>query len=359
MNRLRSIQRLRAVAALSVALFHACQWSGLDFAVGAAGVDVFFVISGLVLWLAAAERAPTPLAFLKARMRRVAPLYWLITLAVAALALWQPRAMSVAHFAWPHLILSLLFVPHNDPVGDAFPMLASGWTLTYEAFFYLLMALALGAPRDRRFQIVSLSLLTASILGLGYHHLYPLLANPLLLEFLAGIWLARRLTRGDLNRLHPRWGGGMIALGAAALAALQIGGVRDDFWRPFLWGPPAVLVVAGALKLEVSGRIDSGWATGWLEGLGDASYSLYLCQLPAITVCAWLTRGWPAFVRAPLDLAVAVAAGLICYRLIERPLGGVSQSARVGGDADAMNRHGCGLGPPEQKPLAAVDADLA
>ena len=66
MNRLRSIQRLRAVAAISVALFHACQWSGLDLAVGAAGVDIFFVISGLVLWSAVEARPVAPAAFLAA-----------------------------------------------------------------------------------------------------------------------------------------------------------------------------------------------------------------------------------------------------------------------------------------------------
>ena len=83
MRRLASIQILRAAAALSVALFHACQWSQIDFAVGAAGVDVFFVISGFVLWTACETRPITPGAFLLARAQRILPLYWIATLAVA------------------------------------------------------------------------------------------------------------------------------------------------------------------------------------------------------------------------------------------------------------------------------------
>jgi exopolysaccharide production protein ExoZ len=360
MNRLRSIQRLRAVAALGVTLFHACQWSGLDFAVGAAGVDMFFVISGLVLWSAALTRPQSPGAFLVARFARVAPVYWLVTLAVAVLALWRPQAMPVAHFAPSHLILSLLFIPHDDPVGDAFPMLASGWTLTYEAFFYLVFALTLAVPKDRRFQVMSLALLTTSLLGFGYHALYPLLANPMILEFLGGIWLARRLSGGLFSRGNPIWGYAMIAMGALVLIALQVGDVRDDFWRPLLWGPPSILIVAGSVKLELMQGLGRGRFGRALERLGDASYSLYLCQLPVITVCAWLTRGQPALLRVSLGAAVAVLAGLACYWLIEKPIGRMIGSAGGGGrHADPLDRHRGRLGPPEQEALAAVDADLA
>ncbi len=364
MKRLGSIQRLRAVAALSVALFHACQWSGVDFAVGAAGVDIFFVISGFVLWTAAEGAAITPGAFLKARFTRVAPLYWLATLAVTALALWWPKAMSVAHFEPIHLALSLLFIPHNDPIGDAFPMLASGWTLTYEAFFYVAFAIALAGPRETRLRTLSCIVLICSLLGFGYHVLFPLGANPILLEFLIGVGLARLWKAGDIRGLKPRWGWGAIALGTMMFAGLQIGGVRDDFWRPFLWAPPATLIVLGALKLEAAGRLKFSRIGRALEGLGDASYSLYLCQLPVICVAAFLTLGLSPWIRVPLSFGFAVVAGLVCYRWVERPI--ARAPPRVGSalaarrlQALAMHRHGRGLGPPEQEALTAVDPDLA
>jgi exopolysaccharide production protein ExoZ len=111
----------------------------------------------------------------------------------------------------------------------------------------------------------------------------------MLLEFLAGAALARLWIRGRFARLPVAAGWGLIALGLAILAALQIGGLRDDFLRPFVWGPPAAMIVAGALKLEADGRVGAGPVARALVALGDGSYSLYLVQAPAIAAFASLT----------------------------------------------------------------------
>ena len=357
MNKLASIQILRAAAALSVVLFHAGQWSHLDFAVGAAGVDLFFVISGFVLWRACETRPPTPAAFLRARAGRILPLYWIVTLAVAGAALALPKALPIVLPERRHLVLSLLLLPHTDPAGGPFPLLPTGWTLTYEAFFYLAMALALAAPKDRRLQILSGLLLAASLIGFAYHGWYTLLANPMLLEFLAGVGLARLWAERRLERLPRAWGPALIAAGVAALAVCQVSGLRDDFLRPFVWGPPAVLIVAGALKLEADRRIGAGPLVRALVAEGDASYSLYLVQAPAIAVFAWLTPAWPAALRAPLAFAIALAIGWICYRLVEQPLRW--SAGRLHHLPAAHRRRGGGLRPAEQEALAAVDPDLA
>jgi len=53
-----SIQYLRAAAALGVVAFHAAQRAGIDLRTGAAGVDVFFVISGVIIWVVTQARRP-------------------------------------------------------------------------------------------------------------------------------------------------------------------------------------------------------------------------------------------------------------------------------------------------------------
>lgn len=357
MKPLASIQILRAAAALAVVLFHALQWSHMDFAVGAAGVDVFFVISGFVLWGATQARPSSPGAFLRARAERVVPMYWIVTLATAAAALWRPGALPIIHPRAGHLVLSLLFVPHLGPGEDPFPLLPTGWTLTYEAFFYAAMALALAAPRDRRLRILCGLVLATALLGFGYHGWYTLLANPLLLEFLAGVGLARLWAKGRIAR-WPSWRGwGLILGGLAILAGLQVCGVRDDFLRPFLWGPPAAMIVAGALKLESDGRIGAGPLARALTAQGGASYSLYLVQVPVIAAFAWFTPGWPPVARAPASVAVALAVGWLAYGLLERPIGLALR--RLHHRPAARQRVRRGFGTAEQEALATVDTDLA
>src|SRR5246127_1178159 len=93
----RSIQYLRGIAAFAVVCFHAFQWTNVagltptDFPTGAAGVDVFFVISGFVMWVTTDRDPPKPLEFLRRRAVRILPPYWLFTLLAAVLALTLPR----------------------------------------------------------------------------------------------------------------------------------------------------------------------------------------------------------------------------------------------------------------------------
>ena len=316
MKTLLSIQYLRGGAALAVVLFHALQWESGGFEVGRAGVDVFFVISGVIMWLITADGAARPGAFLWRRVTRVAPLYWLATLGVAALALAWPAFLPEVLLGWRHLGLSLAFIPHFDPRGRPFPLLPPGWTLTYEAAFYLIFAAALLVPKRRRATAITAALF--AIVAAGFllsDPAYILGANPMLLEFAAGVWLGKRLETGRLP--GPRWGFTLAALGVGAYAALEATHFVNELWRPLLWGAPAAAIVAGALCLEARGAVPR---SGALETLGDASYAIYLVHLPATALIAHtLGYGRPALF-IPAALAASIAAGLICRAWVEKPL---------------------------------------
>jgi exopolysaccharide production protein ExoZ len=86
-----TIQALRAVAALLVVLLHAFEtWGervdpaapGVNWDNGAAGVDIFFIISGFVMVISSrrlVDQAGAWLIFLRHRVVRIVPLYWLLT----------------------------------------------------------------------------------------------------------------------------------------------------------------------------------------------------------------------------------------------------------------------------------------
>jgi peptidoglycan/LPS O-acetylase OafA/YrhL len=86
---------------------------------------------------------------------------------------------------------------------------------------------------------------------------------------------------------------------------------------------PAGLVVYGAIGVEVRrGRI----VPSFVQRLGDASYSLYLTHVPALTLLAAVlagrlpTTGLVHAVTLPAVLLVVVCGALVCYVVLERPL---------------------------------------
>lgn len=315
MKPLLSIQYLRAGAALTVVIYHALQWGTGGFDVGRAGVDVFFVISGVIMWTVTDGKVIPPGLFLWRRITRVVPLYWLASVAVAAGAVAWPGFLPQILADWRHLGLSLAFIPHLDPRGRPFPTLPPGWSLNYEAIFYLIFALALAGPPRWRAWTVSGGLTGIVAAGLlARIPIYVLGANPMLLQFAAGLWLAVALRRRALP--SAPWGVCMILLALAGWTLVQAGGLFVELWRPLLWGGPAALLVAGALSLEQAGAVPD-WP--WLRRLGDASYSIYLLHLPAVALVAHMVGPQRVWLFLPLALAASIIAGLAGWRLIERP----------------------------------------
>jgi len=339
---LASIQHLRALAAIGVLVFHAADRTGWAFGVGGAGVDVFFVISGLIMWVISARRPPTPGDFLRRRAARIVPLYWLVTMGLAGAWLAAPGLFPNLKPTPEHVIQSLLFVPHLDPDGVAAPLVAPGWTLNYEVFFYLVFALVLAAPGRMRIGLLTAILGALALVGLVLRPEHPIAAawtSPLLLEFLAGVWLGKAWTAGRTPSAAVS--GLLLALGVAALTGVALSGIDVEPLRVFLWGGPALLIVAGALGLEAHG-LAPRWPA--LRFLGDASYSIYLVHALAISAALRLggllgVAAGPALLA--FCIAVGVAAGVACYLVVERPLLMVFQPRSARGPAAVARPAAC------------------
>ncbi|WP_158601964.1 acyltransferase family protein [Pararobbsia silviterrae] len=326
---LHSIQYLRAVAALMVVMLHlGLQWQRLGYAGPwpgwlAGGVDIFFVISGLIMWITTADRPMTATDFYARRLIRIAPLYWLLTAATVAIMLVAPHAIQSSHFDVWHVVASFLFLPSiNTVTGQIEPVLIPGWTLNYEMLFYVVFGLSLRWRAPWRLASCAL-LLGAPIVwhawtGQG-HGVWLFYTSDAMLEFVLGMMLGWMYLRGGL-----RWGRlagwGLIVCGVIALA--YFGGL--GYARLPSMGVPAFAIVAGALTLERA-RAVPRWRA--LHALGDASYSLYLSHPIVLSASEQLWRhgvvqnGTLARLAfSVFALTLTIAAAWICYRGLEQPL---------------------------------------
>lgn len=324
------VQYARAAAALGVLGFHAAQRAGMDFAAGARGVDLFFVISGFIMWTISARERRTPSRFLWARIERIVPLYWLATLFMIAAAFAGLFPTLRQELTWPHVLLSLAFIPHFAPgSGQIWPVLVPGWTLVFEMFFYLVFAA--GLVFSQRVQLGLLTGLFTALVAAGLvfkpsDALGLTITNPLVLEFVAGVWLAVLLRGGRGGRgLPPLFALSAVALGLTVLLIVPFwGGLAERL--SCLVG--AVLCIAGVVSLDLRGATPNLRA---LRFLGDASYSTYLWHGVAVSAAAVLGGRLGLSPWAVILVAVfgGLLAGAVSYLLIERPLAGLIRARRI------------------------------
>jgi peptidoglycan/LPS O-acetylase OafA/YrhL len=327
-----SVQYLRAAAALLVVFYHARQFPGFEAAVGTsvgkAGVEIFFVISGFVMAVTAG-RANTPaLRFLEKRILRIVPLYWTMTLLTAGLLLAVPNLFRDNLFTWNHFLLSLLFIPHVNPVdADSYsPLIKIGWTLNFEMFFYFTFAALMRFRLATR--IAAMTILFSALIAanrLWQPDLAPLQfwASGELFEFVMGCAIGYLYLNGSLAAVPVpvAWAG----IAGSVLTLLIFGSYHPDIPRAVVVGIPAAFLVAAAIGLEQKGRM--GISHRW-KFLGDASYSLYLTHLLPIVILRklWALGHLPtqglgyALIFIALTMSLAILVGATTYRYFEKPL---------------------------------------
>jgi exopolysaccharide production protein ExoZ len=316
MKTLFSLQYLRAIAALGVVVVHAVERRGWHFDLGQMGVDLFFVLSGLMMWLISDQAPRKPGEFFADRLGRIAPTYWLATVFVLLMWLAGIKAGLDRPEVW-HATKSFLFIPAEYPGKEKiYPLVIPGWTLNYEMFFYAIFALALLARRMMRLAILTVAIAGLVLAGLILRPdgaIGATYTDPILLEFLVGVWLGviwtSRVNVGPALCLF------LVASGAGLLALLS----ATHAPRVLVWGVPAALIVAGIALNERHYAVPK-WP--WLLLLGDASYSIYLWHFPTNSFWDRLAQ----MIHAPAWLAVVImvvcgtAFGVAAHLLIEKPV---------------------------------------
>ena len=324
-----TVQYLRAVAALVVvvthALLHPITYVNIPIRrFGSFGVVLFFVISGFIIVYTTGKGGFKPGNFIRRRLERVVPLYWIVTAGVAVLALAAPSLLKNTTFTWTQFIGSLLFIPHARPDGAVVPMMMLGWTLNYEMFFYLVFAAMAPLTAGRRILAVTAIFFALIALGLVMQFTAPIpwfYTQPLLITFCIGMGVGYLLLRYPdqlfVPRLAPAWLAAAILFLAIAFAvpsSVPPGPLTD---LPFAAAGGALIMFG--LSVEV--RLPK-WRFGVL--LGDASYSMYLTHMyivaASILVVQKLTGSAIPWLDVMLSVTLSIAVSIPIWRLVDRPI---------------------------------------
>jgi exopolysaccharide production protein ExoZ len=322
-----SVQYLRAVAALMVVMYHVVHhWlpeTDIHHYVLMGGVDVFFVISGFVMWGVTAGREGGSWSFFSKRLKRIVPLYWIITTVMAAIVAVKPALLNT-RFDIAHMIASYLFIPWRHPVKGVYqPLVIPGWTLNYEMAFYVIFALILFAPI--RFRLPAVVAVLVGMVALGHlPHMSTgpigFYTDPIILEFAMGVCLGVAVR--TQRRIPVPISVTAIVVGVSVFILTGIKGYL--FHRAIMIGIPATLVVGGCVFLE---REKSPWLARIPLLLGDASYSIYLVHMSSALIAykAWQKIGMlhnlPGVITTMVAATIAAASsGVVVYWYVERPI---------------------------------------
>jgi peptidoglycan/LPS O-acetylase OafA/YrhL len=332
---LENLQALRGLAACLIMVRHAIHEirETIDAAFAAPdypytiGVDIFFVISGFIMVYTSRNRFAAPGAwkdFLVRRLVRIVPLYWFYTLALVGVALILPGVLGKASFDIPAFLKSLFFIPYMNAAGDMQPFLALGWTLNYEMYFYAVFACFMFLPATR--MLAALTVYFAATVIAGFYlpehfHALRFLSDQVVLEFVAGAWLAWLYIRDyrlPSGFKYPAYGCAFLVL-LLFLFPEVFGGKIMHIHKMI----GAVLLVA---LLALPRGAEQQVLPRFLTALGDSSYTLYLSHPFALgfvtqgVLWAGLAAAIPANAVFCACVLIALAGGYFAYLFIEKPL---------------------------------------
>lgn len=294
--------------------------------VGNAGVDLFFVLSGYLIYGSLIARRQPFMRFMARRIERLYPAFTVVFVLYVALSYLFPAESKIPPEpgeALVYLLQNFLLLPGLFPIE---PMITVAWSLSYELFYYLVLPLVIAGlglrERNGRWRAVlflgaGAALLVYCALAGGPVRLVLFIAGMLLVEAIAdprvptpsGLVGGLALALGLLSTLFP-WDGTVgaaldalsLCLGFSLLCLACFRAPQAPLARLFSWSP--------------------------LRWLGNMSYSYYLIHglalKAAFLAMSVLLPGaafgsWFFWALMPVMFALTLLPSAALFLAVERP----------------------------------------
>ncbi|MEU0147752.1 acyltransferase [Streptomyces sp. NPDC006288] len=379
-DRLSSLTGLRFWAALVVVLYHLSRQTGKlpwisDVTwYGRTGVTFFFVLSGFVLAWTYDGRTVPAAVFLWRRFARIWPLLAVST--AVSVAVWYALGTPVSlRGAAATLGLVNSWAPWRDYLKGGNP---AAWSLSDEAWFYLIFPLLLMLPQLRSGRGRTWCALLVCAASVAVWASGSLFAEPALrvwaldyfpptrtLQFVLGVVAGMAVKRGWRPPVGLPVAIALVAAGHIALVPWSRA-VPDSLWySPYsashlLSAPLFALLVSAAATADLEGR-RTGLAGPWMVRLGQWSFAWYLFHEIVIRTLLGVW-GKPATQAGTakiwlLTLVISLSVAALAYHWVEHPLERMLRRTGPGGTrraATARSPESDGRAGPDATPPAPV-----
>lgn len=295
---------------------------------GLVGVDVFFMLSGLLTYLSIVHKRPTAANFVLSRYRRLLP----VIAAVGVPAL----CFGVVSVSTRQIVDNIFFLKLFPETTFVNPVT---WALTYEMYFYLFALVwfvLLGRLPFFRGTGPFLSLCGLLLANIIFLRRFGVYSDVRFLGFFYGIGIGMLLSSPGGRRVitHAPWRAWPVFL-ACILACSFVWGYEPTqrriftvWWLNFGFYTALDLSIAGLLlcllAMEAADR-RSIWGTRPMRLLGIVSYSLFMTHAPwglplgrTLSVTDASGFGSLLWVYA-VSLAASLALAVFLFAFLERP----------------------------------------
>ncbi|MBD2193879.1 MULTISPECIES: acyltransferase family protein [Calothrix] len=373
-KKLNSLQILRGIAALLVILIHgtgvvetAFNENYLDqyFYMGNCGVDIFFVLSGFIIFYSNYNLIGDPskfVSFIRKRIIRIYPIYWIVTLSILPAYAIIPSFGQGDELNFNVILTSLFLIPNYRS-----PILVSGWTLIHEMLFYLIFGLIIVLkPKLSKSIIIIWSTIILVLFIYNFYAIEINIQNPVIrlvthpqnIEFLLGC-LAAKIVINTLNNVKKISTRTIVLIKLnvlfCALIIIMSGFARYYNIKIFnlltgvhvlIYGITSMILILCLAFLDVLNKnvyskdinydkvrkntgvslINRYVLFSGLILLGEASYSIYLTHGPAISALSKAMKHFKiheligGFWASNILFMLVVASGVITYLYVELPM---------------------------------------
>jgi exopolysaccharide production protein ExoZ len=315
------------------------EWAARLRGIGNAGVDLFFVLSGYLIYGTLIAKPRSMASYFRRRLERIYPAFLAVFVVYLILSLLLPQESKIPTGSlWAaagYVVANLLLLPGLFPIE---PMITVAWSLSYEMFYYLVTPLVIVFLGLRRWPSSArmLAFLGTAVIAIVYVFAFGG-SHIRLIMFVSGILLLEALEYQTLPRFDRL---GLVALVVGLVAIDQVA-----------LGPSRYLVLFVCFfalcyaSFRGDGLVHRLFCWTPLRWLGNMSYSYYLIHGLALKAAflilgklvspsaAWTAPGF--WMLLPAMFAVTLVPATVLFALVEKPFS--LKRATPRGNLEPMN----------------------